>query len=99
MDGEVLKKLAKFKVLVKRTTGQSIEVSAVIADRQYAGKVLTQAEESDNEEMILLALELKDALGLLAPTPAAVKETPAPAPEQPAKNTKTTSNYMFGARG
>ncbi|HVL02284.1 MAG TPA: hypothetical protein VM553_20840 [Dongiaceae bacterium] len=96
MDGEVLKKLAKLKLLVKRTSGQSIEVSAIIADKQYAASVLSAAEESDQEELVLLALELKDALGLLAPA------APAPEPKAPqpaAKEGKTSSNYMFGARG
>ncbi len=100
MDGEVLKKLAKLKLLVKRSGGQSIEVSTIISDRQYARNVLTAAEESDNEELILLALELKDALGLLATVPEpAPAEARKPEPEPPSSSDKIAGRYMFGARG
>ncbi len=98
MDGALLKNLAKLKLLVKRTTGQSVEITKIMSDKDYALTVLTNAEESDSEDLILLALEIKDALGLLAPAPAAsVAAKPEAAPEP--KKEKDNGRYMFGARG
>lgn len=100
MDGELLKKLAKFKLLVKRTNGQSVEIAKIMSDKDYAAAALADAEESDSEDLILLALEIKDALGLLAPQP--TKPAPEPAavvPEPPKKEGKDNNRYLFGARG
>jgi len=101
MESELLKKLAKLKLMVKRGSGGSIEISKIMSDKAYASVVLTEAEESDSEDLILLALEIKDMLGLLAPAPVKpVAETVAEKkPEPPKSEGKDLGRYLFGARG
>jgi hypothetical protein len=95
MDQALLKELAHFKLLLKKTASHSTDIEKLLSDKAYGKQVLSLAEESDNEELILMALDLKDKLGLL-PQPGKAVET------KPAENEveeKPQDKYKFGARG
>jgi hypothetical protein len=99
MDNDLLKKLAHLKILLKRNGGIAVDITQLVNDRSYARSVLTQAEDCDAEEIVLLALELKDKLGLLrapSPKPAIV---PAKAEEVVKEKPKADAKYIFGTRG
>lgn len=98
MDNELLKKLAHLKILLKRNGGIAVDITQLIADPAYARDILTKAEEVDSEEIVLLALDLKDKLGLLTPPPAPPTAAPkvADAAEEKAK---PAQKYVLGARG
>lgn len=88
MENELLKKLAHLKILFKQQTGQALSLDRMLADKAYSNEILTAAENTDNEELVLLALEIKDAFGLLAQV------------SEPAKQEDTDDKkYIFGARG
>ena len=97
MDNELLKKLAHLKILLKRNGGIAVDITQLIADRAYARDLLTKAEDMDSEEIVLLALDLKDKLGLLAPLPASstAPEKAADGEEKP----KSAQKYVPGTRG
>lgn len=102
MDQEVLKKLAQFRILMKKEKGAQIDFEKIFSDANYARHNLRLAEDSDNETLVFLALSLREQLGLLRPTipaaPAAEQRAPAPAPT-PTASPNATKKYMFGARG
>ena len=96
MDQAMLKELAHFKLLLKKTASHSTDIEKLLTDKAYAKQVLSLAEESDNEELILMALDLKDKLGLLPQANSAPESKPEEAePEEG----KAKDKYVFGARG
>ena len=91
MDQDGLKKLAQFRILMKNEKRVQIDFEKILSDTSYARHNLNLAEDSDNEILVILALSLRQALGLLTP----------PAPEQGPEQAAVPSNgkkYMFGAR-
>lgn len=99
MDQALLRQLAQFKLLLRKASNHSVDIEKLISDRAYAKQVLSLAEESDNEVLILLALELKDKLGML---PKAAPAETKPATEKAkddATDAATKGKYVFGARG
>ena len=97
MDQSLLKELAQFKVLMKRTSSVSVDISRLIAEPAYGNEILATAEESDNEQLVLMALELKDKLGLL-PQPKA-GAAPAPAKDDAEEAEGQQKKYIRGVRG
>jgi hypothetical protein len=102
MDQELLKELAHFKVMLKKQTGLSADISKLMTDKAYGLSTLSAAEECDDVDLITLALTLKSKLGLL-PQPRAQSAAPAPAPAPAAKPEpepeKPKGKYVFGTRG
>ncbi|HEX9390418.1 MAG TPA: hypothetical protein VF928_03805 [Usitatibacteraceae bacterium] len=94
MDQALLKELAQFKMLFKRTINQTVDIERLISDAPYGKDLLSLAEDSDNETLVLMALSLKDKLGLL-PQPRAAEATPAEA----GADAKPNDKYVRGARG
>jgi hypothetical protein len=97
MDNELLKKLAHLKILLKRNGGIAVDITQLIADPAYARDLLTKAEEIDSEEIVLLALDLKDKLGLLKLPPAQPTAPVKVADEE--EKPKPAQKYVLGARG
>jgi len=60
-----MQKMARFKILARRLGGFNVDIFRMAQDDAYARELLMRAQEVDNETLILLALELSDALGLL----------------------------------
>lgn len=99
MEQELLKSLAHFKILFKKEKGVPADLEKMLSDPAYGRQLLAQAEESENETLVVLALAIKDKLGFLkvAATPAPVPAPKAPAAEQKAA-TADAKKYMYGPR-
>lgn len=97
MDNLTMQKLARFKIMGRRLGGFNVDIFRMAQEDGYARELLIRAQEVDNETLILLALELSDALGLLEvaekPKPV-VKTTPSVTPAA-----ADASKHFFGARG
>lgn len=95
--------LARFKLQVKRTLGETVDLEALTRDPQYARQRLSEIEDAaTEEELLIMVLRIRD---LLLPAPpvletqneapsSAAKPTPPPAPA----SAKETRNYLLGAR-
>jgi hypothetical protein len=96
MDQEQLKLLAHLKV-TSRKVGLDLDLPRLIADRDYAIERLDVFATSDNEDLVLTALMVKDKLGLM---PAQAPAAPVPEPKPADKVVKKDpEKYKFGPRG
>ena len=97
MEQELLKALAHFKILFRKEKGTPVDLEKMLGDPAYGRQVLAQAEDCDNETLVVLALAIKDKLGYLkvaaAPPPPAAT---AAAEKKPAA--ADTKKYMYGPR-
>jgi hypothetical protein len=91
MDQDSLKKLAQFRILMKKEKGVQIDFEKLLSDTTYARHNLSLAEDSDNEILVILALGLRQELGLLSPAPQGRAPAQAAVPHNGKK-------YVFGAR-
>jgi hypothetical protein len=101
MDHEKLKLLAQLKV-TSRKAGFGLDLARLVADHDYARTELDNYMASDSDELVLLALTVKDRLGLMPqPIPAAAPAATAPAemPAAPDSTKKDAKKYVFGPRG
>lgn len=101
MDTMTMQKLARFKIMTRRLGGFNVDIFKLAQADDYAREILARAQEVDNETLVLLALELAEALGLLEQPESEVKAEAA----MKAKQTETkispnkdSHNYSFGAR-
>ncbi len=105
MDHIFLKQLARLKFKLRQEKLGTVDLERFASDNQYARCVLETAEESESEEVVSLAVELRHKRGLLgAPAnggQAARRQTHDNTVT--ARKTATTepapAKYMFGARG
>jgi hypothetical protein len=99
--------LARFKLLMRQVHHCTVDLSDLVADPQYAKDTLDLAEDTDHEELMLLAIELRARLGLLSQTmqpeptppsvPTAVVNLPTPAVEA-ATAPNANERYRFSLR-
>ncbi len=94
MDQALLRELAQFKMLFRRNTQSAVDIEKLISDPVYGREILTVAENTDDETLVVMALDLKDKLGLL-PQPRAAEAKPA----ESAVDAKLGDKYVRGARG
>ncbi len=103
MDAVLMQLMARFKLKLLRALTVKVDTYRFIADRDYAMSVLAIADQSEDEDLIILAMQVSDHLGLLEPpVGAAPAKHPAPksTPPNPASPTVGDANrYIFGARG
>ncbi|MEN3374141.1 hypothetical protein [Dechloromonas sp. ZS-1] len=98
---EIAQLLARFKLQVKRTLAQSVDLEKLTRDPAYARQRLAEIEEDAADEgLLVMVLRLRDLLLPPASPPAAelapaIPTTPAAAPTV---NSKETRNYLMGAR-
>jgi len=94
---ETAQLLARFKLQVKRTLGQTVELERLTREPAYARQRLNELEDAaDDEELLVMVLRLRD---LLLPVQAAIDAAPPPEPQtEPGKRTGETRSYMKGAR-
>lgn len=95
--------LARFKLQVKRTLGETVDLEALTRDPQYARQRLAEIEDAATEEdLLIMVLRLRDLLLPAAPPPELLAETTPPAaePTPPAAPApaKEMRNYLLGAR-
>ena len=92
--------LARFKLQVRRTIGQSVDLDRLTRDPAYARQRLSEIEDAaDEEELLVSVLRMRDLLLPVVPeVPVEVLVETAPvAPEMP-KQTSETRSYLMGAR-
>ena len=90
--------LARFKLQVKRSLGETIDLEKLTRDPIYARQRLQDIEDAaEDEDLLVMVLRLRDLI-----LPAAVPSSeiaPAPAPEAaPPAEHKETRRYLMGAR-
>ncbi|MHB1230643.1 MAG: hypothetical protein ACYCY3_10095 [Halothiobacillus sp.] len=95
MDTELMQLMARFKLKLLRTLSLKVDTYRFVAERDYAMGILAIADQSEDEDLIILAMQVSNYLGWLDTTqvPASAKQT---ADNSPAVDTK---RYTFGARG
>jgi len=91
MDQALLKTLAQFKILMKREKDVQVDLEKLMHDAVYGRKVLTIAEESGNEILVVAALTIRDKFGHFAN----VDTTPA---EEKKDGEVPKGKYLHGAR-
>jgi hypothetical protein len=99
VDREKLKLLAHLKVS-SRKAGFELDLPKLIADSAYAIERLDHFAATENEDLVLTALMVKDTLGLMSTT-ARADAAPAPPAEKPIEPAprKDPEKYKFGPRG
>ena len=96
MNTEAMISLTHFKILLARETGQRFSIEQFVSDKVYARQILSVAEDSDQEKLILAALKLRELFELwpeAMPTPAA----PAASPSSP-NDHPNTKKYVTSLR-
>jgi len=98
MDSNTMQKLARFKIMARRLGGFNVDIFRMAQEPSHAREMLQRAQEVESENLILLAMELYEALGLLEDTQpkASAKE---PLAARDAGTGKDGGRYVFGARG
>lgn len=66
LSRDELGKLAQFKLLMRKIHQYSVDLSALVKDQEYARQVFDLAEDTDQEDLMLLAIELRAQFGLLS---------------------------------
>lgn len=93
---EMAQLLARFKLQVKRSLAETVDLEALTRDPAYARQRLAEIEEAaDDEELLVMVLRLRDHLlpqSDVAPQP----EAKPMAVEQPGQ--RETRRYLMGAR-
>lgn len=96
---ETAQLLARFKLQVKRSLNQTVDLERLARDTDYARQRLAEIEEDAlDEDLLVMVLRLRDLL-VPAPAPepmAAPVIAAVPEPETPA--VRETRNYLMGAR-
>lgn len=93
---EMAQLLARFKLQVKRSLGESVDLESLARNPAYARQRLSEIEEAaDDEGLLVMVLRLRDYLVPLEPAPQAAAPLPEP-PAEPAR--QETRRYLMGAR-
>jgi hypothetical protein len=104
-----ISELARFKLLMRKVHDYRVDLTLLSTDADYARSTLDLAEDTDHEELMLLAVQLRSRLGLLgqtaaeiaaamvAATPPPVVE-PATPPEPDASKDTKNQRYRFSLR-
>lgn len=65
LNRDQLQELARFKVLLRKNCAESIQIEQFLTDSAYQSQCLDRAEDSDDEELMMLAITLRARLGRL----------------------------------
>ncbi len=87
--------MARFKLSVKRTLNESVDLDLLTRDALYARKRLSEIEEAATEEsLLIMVLRLRE---MLLPSQPLVAP-PTPPVSSPETKHKETRDYKMGAR-
>ncbi len=79
--------MARFKLMVKRSLGESVDLEGLARDPAYARVRLAEIEEAAlDEELLVMVLRLRDLF------------VPVDSPAAGADTARETRNYKMGAR-
>ncbi len=95
MDRETLNEMVKLKFAVRKAGGPEIELVKLAGDARYADAMLSAAENLPDESLVLLAMTLRDKLGLLAVMPMVPSNKPVRVED---KADTPAQRYLSGAR-
>lgn len=96
MDNALLEQVARLKIRLRRDTGLSLNTRRFFEESSYAQEILERAEDSDDIEIVMLAMELRHRMGWLPPMPPPPTRrgsSPEPLAERP-----KSGRYLYGAR-
>ncbi|MDQ8020838.1 MAG: hypothetical protein REI94_03305 [Moraxellaceae bacterium] len=103
MDNQLIQLIARLKIQFRKEKGLQINTQRFFDDAAYRIAVLDEADTAESEELVTLAITLRDRLGMIAqpavhaPSPVPVSTTPVPPPA--ARTDKgDMRSYKFGAR-
>lgn len=65
LNRDQLQELARFKVLLRKNCAESVQIERFLTDSAYQSQCLDRAEDSDDEELMMLAITLRARLGRL----------------------------------
>lgn len=104
MDAELMQLVARFKLKLLRTLNVKVDTYRFIAEEDYAMKILQIADQSEDEGLILLALQLAEYQGLIGEGGSSAQKPPPKAkvkapPQAADAGVEDKNRYMFGARG
>lgn len=92
-----LSQLVQFKLLMRQVHQYSVDLSLFVSDQTYAKEVLDLAEDTDQEGLMMLAIELRAQFGLLQaakPAPETVPVAAEPVAEPTIAATSSTANIF-----
>lgn len=69
-----LSQLAKFKLLMRKVHQLPVDLSIFVSDASYAKDILDLAEDTDDEDLMMLAIEIRSQFGLLQAQPVTIIE-------------------------
>lgn len=98
---ETAQLLARFKLQVKRSLGETVDLESLSRNPTYARQRLAEIEEAAlDEELLVMVLRLRDLLLPAEPAPETVAESAIPLPTgaTPEPAAKETRKYLMGAR-
>lgn len=89
--------LARFKLQVKRSLGESVDLESLARNPVYARQRLSEIEEAaDDEALLVMVLRLRDYLLPVEVAPQVVLAVVEPVAPEPAR--QETRSYLMGAR-
>ena len=93
---EMAQLLARFKLQVKRTLGETVDLERLTREPDYARRRLAEIEEAAlDEDLLVMVLRLRDQLLPIAMPAIAASAVAAPEAALPARETRS---YLMGAR-
>ncbi|MDD3609008.1 MAG: hypothetical protein PHI49_04535 [Halothiobacillaceae bacterium] len=88
MEPELMQYLARFKLMARRKLNMPVDIHRMMLDKVYAEETLKTAEDADDEDLLMLALEVATRIGLLPDVPDSAR-----------REAKKPERYVFGPRG
>lgn len=99
MEAELMQMMARFKLKLLRVLSVKVDTYRFLADREYAMAILKTADQSEDEDLLVLSMQVSDYLGLLE-TPEIPEAANKPKPKStPVPDEEKKDRYLFGARG
>ncbi|HKQ30857.1 MAG TPA: hypothetical protein VJS66_06195 [Burkholderiales bacterium] len=87
MDQNEMRLIARYKVLLSKHNGNKIDLVKFSSDNAYAKQVLEIGAASDNEELIVVAMQLMERRGFL-------KKAATPEPKKEEKDGDVNDRYI-----